>query len=106
NRGFEIERNLDGVTGNWASIGFMEGKGTTTEKSYYRFVDDFSNYGFKGKLQYRLKQIDYDGTTSYSNVVSIDMNVLRKDYELLQNYPNPFNPATSIRFNIPEQSKV
>src|SRR5690606_11002565 len=32
NRGFEIERNLDGVTGNWASIGFMEGKGTTTEK--------------------------------------------------------------------------
>jgi len=106
NRGFEIERNLDGITGSWAVIGFVEGKGTTTEKSYYRFVDDFSNYGFKGKLQYRLKQIDYDGTTSYSNVVSIDMNVLRKDYELLQNYPNPFNPATSIRFNIPEQSKV
>lgn len=29
-----------------------------------------------------------------------------KDFELLQNYPNPFNPATEIRFNLQNDSKV
>jgi glucose/arabinose dehydrogenase len=103
NHGFEVERNLNN---NWATIGFVEGNGTTTEKSIYRYVDDFGNYGFNGTLQYRLKQIDFDGTFSYSGTVAIDLYILRKDYHLQQNYPNPFNPSTNIRFNIPEESKV
>ncbi len=106
NRGFEIERNLHGILGNWATIGFVEGNGTTTEKSFYSYADDFSQYSYNGSLQYRLKQFDFDGTFNYSGVVTIDLNVIRKDYHLQQNYPNPFNPSTSIRFNVPEESKV
>ncbi|MDO8549843.1 MAG: PQQ-dependent sugar dehydrogenase [Ignavibacteria bacterium] len=110
NRGFEIERTLlspqVGNQGSWATIGFVEGNGTTTEKSFYQYVDDFSNYGYKGILQYRLKQVDFDGTFSYSGTVAIDLDILRKDYHLRQNYPNPFNPSTNIGFNIPEESKV
>lgn len=110
NRGFEIERQVSNIQysagSEWEMIGFIDGKGTTTEKSVYSFLDNFNNAGFSGTLYYRLKQIDFDGTFSYSGTVSVDVELIAKDYFLEQNFPNPFNPATSVRFNIPEESIV
>lgn len=115
NQGFEIERasspDTRSIFGSssileWEKIGFVQGKGTTTEKSIYSFVDNYNNAGFNGTLYYRLKQIDFDGTFSYSGTVSVFVELIAKDYFLEQNYPNPFNPITSIRFNLPEESRV
>ncbi|HQJ46216.1 MAG TPA: T9SS type A sorting domain-containing protein, partial [Ignavibacteriaceae bacterium] len=39
------------------------------------------------------------------NVVMIDAG-LPRDFSVMQNYPNPFNPVTSIKFQLPVDSKV
>ena len=103
NKGFYVERNLGD---NWASIGFVQGNGTTIEKHSYSFSDDFTNKPYNGAIYYRLKQIDYDGTFDYSGTVMVHPDIKSLGYYLDQNYPNPFNPSTNIKFNIPEESKV
>lgn len=100
NSGFEIEKSIDNLI--WNKIGFVNGRGTTTEKSYYSFNDNNPN---DGKSYYRLKQVDYAGTSTYSSIVAITFGI-PVNFSLEQNYPNPFNPATIIKYNIPEESTV
>ncbi len=108
NYGFEIERKdnktdlPDGKAG-WRTIGFREGKGTTTEQQNYSFTDDL--FGVNSHiLYYRLKQIDYDGQFEYSNV--LEVNVASINFALNQNYPNPFNPSTVIGYQLPAAGVV
>ena len=103
NAGFEIEKAVfspKSAVNNrkeWTKIGFINGKGTTTEINNYSFVDDEL---LTQKTYYRLKQIDFDGTFSYSDEVVVDVNA-PLTFSLAQNYPNPFNPLTTIRYSIP-----
>lgn len=99
NMGFEVEK-LSGSS--WDKIGFVNGNGTTTETKAYSFVDKNVN---AGTYSYRLKQIDFDGTFEYSNVIEVDVSSPQQ-FELSQNYPNPFNPATTISYTIPQSSFV
>ncbi len=104
NQGFEIQKlnqPLDTLWGEeqkeWVKISFLSGYGTTTEMQIYTFVDDNV---FSGSYYYRLKQIDYDGTAEYSNIIEVKVGLLT-EFSLEQNYPNPFNPTTKIKFAIP-----
>ena len=101
NSGFQIERKANG-TNEWTKVKFINGRGTTTERNNYSFVDQGLNVG---KYSYRLKQIDLDGTYEYSPIVEADVNA-PNEYTLYQNYPNPFNPATTIEYSIPEKADV
>ncbi|RPI66498.1 MAG: T9SS C-terminal target domain-containing protein, partial [Ignavibacteriales bacterium] len=85
----------------WEVLGFVDGKGTTSEPSEYIFIDRFINE----KNVYRLKQIDYDGRFQYSEIVEVDIMTIF-NFELSQNYPNPFNPATIISWQLPSTSDV
>lgn len=103
NQAFMIERSSDNF--NFEKIGEIEGKGTTTEKQEYIFRDASIASG-KGKVYYRLRQIDFDGTENLSDVIEVDYSMIPTVFNLSQNYPNPFNPMTTIRFDIPKEVKV
>jgi photosystem II stability/assembly factor-like uncharacterized protein len=104
NLGFEVERKLKNQ--EWARIAYVEGNGTTTEINNYSYVDDYSLLPYEGIALYRLKQIDYDGSSEYSNQVAANLSFIPSEYYVSQNYPNPFNPSTAIKFSIPEESQV
>jgi hypothetical protein len=97
NSGFEVQKKY-GVE-DWFSIGFIQGSGTTQQSHNYSFIDH-SLEG--GKYSYRLKQVDYDGSFEYSDVVEVEVINTPAQFSLEQNYPNPFNPATIIEFQIVE----
>lgn len=95
NKGFELERSIDNVV--WNSVAFIDGSGTSTNLTEYSYTDNFNSFS---RVYYRLKQIDMDGSFTYSQILELDA-IAATSFELAQNYPNPFNPETKIRFSIP-----
>lgn len=100
NYGFEIERKSE--LNDFETITFIKGFGTTSEPKNYSYNDQNV---YSGNYKYRLKQVDLDGSSRYSNEIKVEINIPR-DFILEQNYPNPFNPATKISYSLPKAVMV
>jgi hypothetical protein len=101
NYGFDIQRKLSVSkvqNSDWQKIGFVYGNGNSNSVKTYSFTD--KNVSSSGNYSYRLKQIDKNGISKYSQEISVDINK-PVEFNLNQNYPNPFNPSTTISYSIP-----
>ncbi len=97
NLGFEVERSANGT--DFISIGSVSGNGTTTQENSYYFTDQSP---LAGKNYYRLKQIDIDGKSTYSEIRSVEMDKVQQRVAL---FPNPSRSSITIR-NIKNGSQL
>jgi hypothetical protein len=83
---FTIERSAD--VNSWESIATVDGQGNSTEMNHYSVID---NNPLLGTSYYRLKQTDFDGKHSYSQI-----RVIQNNNETVRAYPNPVQDALNI----------
>jgi len=76
---FAVERSRDGRV--FQELGRLAGRGTSNSAVTYEFED---NAPVNGNSYYRLRQVDFDGTTTFSDFVLVQRQGLG-----LSAYPNP-----------------
>ncbi|MDO7845073.1 T9SS type A sorting domain-containing protein [Hymenobacter sp. M29] len=96
NAGFVVERSLDGRA--FAAIGTVPGAGTSSAPLFYTLLDaELPSH--QGTLYYRLRQVDFDGTASYSPVRTVRVG----GPAALALFPNPTTRATTLMGTAPGQ---
>lgn len=87
---FVIERSQDGI--NWEEVEELAGAGTTLTPQYYTATD---HSPYLGTSYYRLKQTDFDGSFSYSPIVSVTLSKsIDADISI---FPNPTKDILNIQ---------
>lgn len=86
NEHFIIERSTSENAQDWEAIGLVNGAGNSSSELRYTFEDPTFGLNERG-CYYRLKQVDFDGTTFISNVIYVELNA--KNYSGIHLYPNP-----------------
>lgn len=77
----------------WETIGFVNGKGNTSDFSHYNFVHQNAP---KERIYYKLMQVDYDGRTNESKIISLDNANQGQAIEDFDIFPNPSNGKATI----------
>lgn len=91
NEKFELEASRDGK--DWIVVATLQGFGTSTETNFYNYrLEESSTYQV-----YRLKQIDFDGKHSFSEVAFADCADLTS--EVIRIFPNPTIDEFTVEIN-------
>ena len=94
---FNVQRSIDGK--EFSNIGTVKAAGNSTISSNYLYTDLDAAKTNASILYYRLQSIDKDGSSSYSRVVSVQLN--NNNFPLITISPNPVKDHATIHFNHP-----
>lgn len=86
----------------FAPLGIVEGTGTTSASQAYRYLTSTLT---PNTYRFRLKQVDVDGSFTFSDIVTVDLQSPER-LVLLGNAPNPFRDVTTIQYEIPRDAHV
>ncbi|MBA3706697.1 MAG: T9SS type A sorting domain-containing protein, partial [Bacteroidetes bacterium] len=86
---FTIERGKDATS--FESIAVVDGAGNSISTLNYSHVDDEP---YKGISYYRLKQTDFNGKFTYSNIIAVEFS--NTDDPNFKVFPNPINGGENI----------
>ncbi|MEL7168474.1 MAG: T9SS type A sorting domain-containing protein, partial [Bacteroidota bacterium] len=102
NAGFYVEM-VDPASGTAAfeTAGFVRGAGTTAESQRYSFRLDGLT---PGTYQFRLRQVDFDGTFEYSP--EVEAQVRLDEQFRVSAFPNPFRDRAEIEFAVAQGQDV
>ena len=92
NSHFEIERSYDGKT--FESVGEVTGNGNSQHQIVYSYLDEGIRL-MENTVFYRLKQVDFDGTSEYSDIRVVRFDELGNGIHLSA-YPNPMTNELSL----------
>jgi hypothetical protein len=87
---FILERSSDAQ--QFTALGQIEGNGNSNQNQFYSFTDINPTTGIN---YYRLKQVDSDGSFSYSQVIALEVKASDSQVNI---YPNPSSDIISIEF--------
>ncbi len=95
NNYFELERSTDNV--NFETIAKVKGNGNSSKLKSYGYTDINALLTFEqlDQLYYRLKQVDFDGSSTYSHTKVVSLGSLSAANVLVQ--PNPTNGNFTVR---------
>ncbi|MEM6966386.1 MAG: T9SS type A sorting domain-containing protein [Bacteroidota bacterium] len=94
---FQIERSTNGS--DFAAIGRVDGYGNSTTTKTYTFIDE--NLG-SGNYYYRLRQVDFDGSFSFSPIRAVAINTEHN----IRIFPTLVHKNIAIESNISPQNNL
>jgi len=94
---FVLQKSMDAV--NFINFAIVDGAGNSSTPIKYTYYDKSPYSGF---TYYRLKQVDFDGNFSYSNIEDVYFSPI----EILNIYPNPADNNITIEVASPDNFLV
>lgn len=97
-KGYEVER----ADNNGAFKTVISTPALNYAKNQSYSVTDKNAFASASTVQYRLKQIDGDGSVKYSRVIAVKANAIISDIS----FANPFNGALKLQLNLATAQKI
>lgn len=95
---YEVQRADN--NGNFKTVATLHALNSLKDQSYA--VTDKNAFNLSSSVQYRLKQVDGDGSVTYSRIITVKSNAAITDIS----FANPFNGALKLQLNLATAQQV